>query len=145
MEESPSPAPVPAHALPYRPMAHIPIVGSVRAGTGGLAMEEPDGYELADVRNPSDYFFLRVVGDSMTPDINEGDLALVHIQPQVESGELAVAVIGGEEGTIKKVIHKPGALILQAFNPLYPPRLFTGSEMNEVRIAGKVVRTMRSW
>lgn len=137
--------PLPSNAIPYTPMSRIPIIGSVRAGAGGLAMEEPSGYEFADVRNPDEYFFLRVVGDSMTPDINEGDLALIHKQPDVESGELAVAVIDGEEGTIKKIIKKSGSLVLQAFNPAHPPRLFIGEEMNEVQIVGKVVRTVRIW
>ena len=142
--EEPAPA-LPANTIPYTPMPRIPIIGSVRAGAGGLALEEPSGYESADVRNPEEYFFLRVVGDSMTPDINEGDLALIHKQPDVESGELAVAIIDGEEGTIKKVIKKPGSLILQAFNPAHPPRIFIGEEMNSVCIVGKVIRTVRTW
>ncbi len=137
--------PLPAEAIPYTPMPRIPIMGLVRAGAGGVALEDPCGYETADVRNPEEYFFLRVVGDSMTPDISEGDLALVHKQPDVESGELAVAIIDGEEGTIKKLIKKPGSLILQAFNPAHPPRIFIGEEMNSVCIAGKVVRTVRMW
>lgn len=142
--ESPNP-PLPSGAIPYTQMPSIPIIGSVRAGAGGLALEEADGYEFADVRNPSEYFYLRVVGDSMSPDITEGDLALVHKQPEVENGELAVAIIDGEEGTIKKIILKTGSLILQAFNPSHPPRVFIGEEMNTVTIVGKVVRTVRSW
>lgn len=139
--------PLPAGAIPYSSMQRIPIIGSVRAGAGGLALEEVSGYELADVRNPEEYFFLRVVGDSMSPEINEGDLALVHRQPDIESGELAVAIINEEEGTIKKIIKRADSIVLQSFNPSpeYMPRIFIGEEMNEVRIAGKVVRTVRIW
>lgn len=137
--------PLPTDAIPYTQMPRIPVIGSVRAGAGGPALEEPDGYESADVRHPEEYFYLRVVGDSMSPDITEGDLALIHRQPDVESGALAVAVIDGEEGTIKKIIKKPGSLILQAFNPAHAPRIFIGPEMSAVTIAGKVVRTVRSW
>lgn len=99
----------------------------------------------ANVKHPSECFYLRVVGDSMEPSITEGDLALIRKQDDVESGELAAVVINGEEGTLKRVIKKDGALILQAFNPAYPPRVFTGTDINTVRIAGKVIRTEKEW
>lgn len=124
----------------------IPVIGSVRAGAGGLAFEDRDGVEPAHVQGRAeDYFYLKVVGDSMAPHINEGDLALIRIQPTAESGDLVVAIINEEEGTIKKLLKKSGALVLQAFNPEHPPRIFTGREMNSVRIVGKVVQTVRKW
>ena len=132
--------------LPYTPpRAMVPIIGSVRCGSGGLALEEPQGYEGADVANAEDYFYLRATGDSMEPDVREGDLVLVHKQPQVESGELAVVVVNGEEGMLKRVILKPGAVILQSANPAHPPRVFIGDEAQLVRIAGKAVQSIRKW
>lgn len=137
---------LPSGAIPLSELHRIRIVGTVRAGVGGLALEDPEGYEIADVRRPDDYFYLRVVGDSMAPSINEGDLALVRIQSDVESGELAVVVINGDEGTIKKVVKKSdGTIILQAFNPEYDPRIFSGRALSKVHIAGKVVKTIRNW
>lgn len=131
--------------MPYTPpRARIPIIGSVRCGSGGLALQEPLGYEGADVANAEDYFWLRATGDSMEPDVREGDLVLIHIQPDVETGELAVVVVDGEEGMLKKVIHKPGALILQSSNPAHAPRVFIGDEMRAVRIAGKAVKMQRN-
>lgn len=138
-------SPLPSNAMPVSTLYRIPIIGTVRAGAGGLALEDLEGYEMADVHNPEDYYFLRVVGDSMAPHINEGDLALIRKQDDVESGELAVVVIDGDEGTIKKIIKKPSTVILQAFNPEYPPRVFAGSELDGIHIAGKVVRTVRIW
>ena len=137
--------PLPSNAYPVDNLALVPILGSVRCGPGGLAYEELEGYELADVKNPDEYFHLRVTGDSMEPDITAGMLALVHKQEDVESGELAVVVINGDEGTLKKVIKKGGAVILQAFNPKVEPRIFTGEELSEVKIVGKVVETKRKW
>lgn len=137
---------LPSGAIPAQSLTMIPVVGCVRGGPGGLAYEDRIGEEPALIRGRAEeYFYLKVVGDSMSPDINEGDLALVHIQPNAESGELVVAIIDEEEGTIKKLIKKSGALVLQAFNSAYPPRIFTGEEMNSVRIVGKVVRTVRIW
>lgn len=136
---------LPSNAYPVDDLVLVPILGSVRCGPGGLAYEELEGYEVADVKNPDEYFHLRVTGDSMEPDIKAGMLALVHKQEDVESGELAVVVINGDEGTLKKVIKREGTIILQAFNPRVEPRIFTREELREVHIVGKVVETKRKW
>jgi repressor LexA len=81
----------------------------------------------------------------MEPEIREGNLALVHRQPNVESGELAIVVINGEEGTLKKVIIKDETLILQAFNSKYEPVSFSGEELEQIHICGKVVETKKKW
>lgn len=132
-------------AIPYTPMPLVRVAGAVRCGPGGLAIEEDLGYERADVPNAKDYIYLRATGDSMAPQICEGDLALVHLQPDVESGELAVVVIDGEEGMLKRVIKREGALILQSFNASVEPRIVVGEALNDVAIVGKVVQTVRKW
>ena len=135
-----------ADTIPYTPpRARVPIIGVVRCGAGGLALEEPLGFEGADVANAEDYFYLRATGDSMEPKIFEGDLVLIHRQPDVENGEMAVVVVDGKEGMLKQVIKKPGALILQSYNPAHPPRVFIGEEMQMVEIAGKAVSMLRKW
>ena len=123
----------------------VPVVGAVRAGYGALAFEEDLGYCSADVRSPGEYFYLVVRGDSMEPRISEGDLALVRQQPDVESGELAVVVVGGEEGTLKKVIKKKGTVILQPFNPAYPAMVYVGQDLEQIQIVGKVIETKTRW
>ena len=55
----------------------IPVIGTVKAGYGALAFEEDYGQEYARVKDPSNYFYLVVRGDSMEPRIQDGDLALV--------------------------------------------------------------------
>ena len=136
---------IPSNALPYVRGSKIPIIGTIRAGYGGIAYEEHNGFSFADVNNPEEYFFLRVTGDSMEPRIFDGNLALVHKQPDVESGELAAVIINGEEGTIKKIIKHDGALVLQAFNSAYPPRIISGPSLDEIVIVGRVVKTETPW
>lgn len=143
--ESAAPRPALPDAIPYTPMPLVRVAGAVRCGPGGLAIEEDLGYERADVPSPKDYIYLRATGDSMAPQICEGDLALVHLQPDVESGELAVVVIDGEEGMLKRVIKREGALILQSFNASVEPRIVVGEALNDVMIVGKVVQTVRKW
>ena len=136
---------LPKGAAPVRSVEKIPIIGSVRAGWNGLAYEEADGYEMADVRNPDTYFYLKVTGDSMAPQINEGDLALVHRQSTADSGDLVVALVNGGEGTIKRYVRQGAAVILQPFNPNYAPMVLAEEELEDFRIAGKVVQTVHRW
>lgn len=123
----------------------LPVIGTVKAGYGAYAFEDDYGMEPANVRNPQDYFYLIVRGDSMEPRIRSGDLALVHRQPQVESGELAVVLIDGDEGTLKRMIKKEGTVILQPFNPAYQTQFFVGAEAERLVIIGKVVETKAKW
>ena len=71
----------------------IPVVGTVRAGYDALAFEEDYGSEYASVKDPQNYFYLVVKGDSMEPRISDGDLALVHRQNTLENGDLGVMVL----------------------------------------------------
>lgn len=125
----------------------LPVLGSVRAGTGGWAIEEVIGHEYAFNLNSdtSDYYYLKVKGDSMEPRISEGDLALVKKQSDVESGDLAIVLINGDEGVIKKVIKKDDCLELHSFNAYYPVRVFSGQALQDVKIIGKVINTTRHW
>lgn len=123
----------------------LPILGTVRAGYGALAFQEYRGTEPASVHSPEEYFYLVVSGDSMEPRISSGDLALVHRQPDVESGELAVVLVDGEEGTLKRVVKRDGAVILQPFNQSYQPQIFMGEELSQLTIVGKVVETKTKW
>ena len=84
-------------------------------------------------------------GDSMEPRIREGDLALVHRQPTLESGELGVLVYGEGEGTLKKFVRRGNAIILQPFNPAYQPQVILGEDLERLHVVGKVVETKAKW
>ncbi len=123
----------------------IPIIGTVKAGFNALAYNDDLGVEYANVRNPEEYFYLIVKGDSMEPRIKDGDLALVHKQNTLNDGELGVIVYGDNEGTLKKFVKKGNTVILQPFNPEYEAKVLTGEELNDVYIAGKVIETKTKW
>ena len=141
---SEQPAEPAAPSLPYAE-SPIPVIGTVRAGYGSLAFEEDYGVEYACVKDPANYFYLVVKGDSMEPRIQDGDLALVHRQPTLENGDLGVMVFGEGEGTLKKYIQRGNAVILQPFNPAYEEKVIRGAELNQLFIAGKVVETRAKW
>lgn len=134
----------PLNAIPYTPPRNmVPVLGSVRCGEGGLAIEEKIGMESADVNNPDEYFYLNAEGDSMEPCIMEGDKVLVHRQEDVDSGDLAVVIVNGEEGTLKRVLKKQNMVILEPLNRAHETRYFVGEEINELRICGKAVEIKR--
>lgn len=139
------------NALPVETITYIPVMGTVRCGPGGVALQDIDGYLPAvNVKNPSECFYLRVTGDSMTPRIQPGDLALIRKTSDVESGQLAAVCVRDEdtdewEGMVKKLIRRGDTIILQSFNPDYPPRIFSGAEMANIVIQGKVIQTTAQW
>jgi repressor LexA len=134
------PSYLPQGTMPANDMVQIPILGTIQAGRPILVHENIEGYRSTD-RNSikgSDYFFLRVNGDSMIGSrIYPGDLVLVRKQEDVDNGDIAVILINGEEATLKRVFKKNGQLILQPENPKYEPLIFT---QGEVRIIGKIVK-----
>ena len=124
----------------------IPVIGTVKAGYGALAFEEDYGQEYARVKDPSNYFYLVVRGDSMEPRIQDGDLALVHKQDTLENGDLGVLVYGDEgEGTLKRYIQRGNCVVLQPFNPAYNELVIKGEDLNRLHIAGRVVETKAKW
>ena len=124
----------------------IPVVGTVRAGYGALAFEEDYGKEYASVKDPQNYFYLVVKGDSMEPRISDGDLALVRRQSTLENGDLGVMVYGVDgEGTLKKYLQRGNAVVLHPFNPAYENLIIKGEDLDHLYIAGKVVETKAKW
>ena len=110
----------------------IPVIGTVKAGYGALAFEEDYGQEYARVKDPSNYFYLVVRGDSM--------------EPRIQDGDLGVLVYGDEgEGTLKRYLQRGNCVVLQPFNPAYNELVIKGEDLNRLHIAGRVVETKAKW
>ena len=123
----------------------IPVIGTVKAGYGALAFEEDYGSEPANVRNPEEYLYLIVKGDSMEPRIFDGDYALVHKQSTLENGDLGVLIYGDEEATLKRFTRRGNAVVLEPFNPAYTPLVIEGEALEHLHIVGKVRETRTKW
>ncbi len=125
---------------------NIPILGTVKAGYDWLAEENITGYITdSDIvknyeKNISEYFALKVTGDSMLPLLSEGDLVIVHKQSDVESGQTAIILINGDEATVKKVIKTNDGIELHSMNPYYPKKKFSFDDIKNlpVEIIGRV-------
>lgn len=137
---------LPFGAIPYqeRPTQPIPIVGVVSCGIPLLAEDNIEGYidtPIQDITTGETYFWLRATGDSMmNVGIHEGDLLLIRQQNDVNSGDIAVVAINGDDATLKRVIKKENALILQPENPSYETKIFVGKEMETVHIRGRLMK-----
>lgn len=132
-------------ALPKKPDGQnwVPVLGAVRAGMPIDAVEMIEDWEqlTPEMARNGTHVGLRVVGDSMEPRFRAGDVVIVHVQPDIESGEIGIVIINGDTATIKKIIKQDGGIMLVASNPSYAPRFFTNEDMDTmpVRIFGKVV------
>ena len=133
-----SPAPIPPGFIPMPKMRKVPLVGSIACGTPILAEQNIDG----SVDAPEDIrcdFALRCKGDSMIDaGIHDGDAVYIRIQPEVENGEIA-AVRVGEEATLKRVYYDGTTLTLMPANASFAPMVYTGPQLNDVHIEGRVV------
>lgn len=123
----------------------LPVYGDVSAGIGINAEQRIIGWETASNEyDESEYFYLLVDGDSMSPEINDGDYVLVHSQETIENGQIAVVVVDGE-GFVKKIELEEDHITLISINHSYLPRTFVGYEMNRVHIIGHVVEMKRKF
>jgi len=122
----------------------IPVVGRVTAGLPMYAQQEWDGGLVVDAElfRGDNLFALRVRGDSMTgAGILDGDLAVCEPRQFAHDGEIVVALIGGEEATVKRFFRRGDRIELRPENPDYAP---LDLDLGEVLVQGKVVGVQRA-
>jgi repressor LexA len=130
-------------AIERRPVRHIPLVGNVAAGTGVFADEniEESVPVPEDFTGAGQLFMVRVRGDSMVDaGILDGDYVVVRQQPDADPGEVVVAGIPGDEGTVKTFLRRRGKIVLRPENPTMSEMVF---DPGDVSIYGKVVTLLR--
>ena len=121
----------------------IPLLGTIAAGEPIEAIEDKETIEVQkDLLSKSgEHFALRVQGNSMIDEgILDGSIVIIRKQPTVENGETAIALINGNEVTLKKIYKEKNGFRLQPANPNLKP-IFT----KKLTIQGKVVSVIRSF
>ena len=135
-----------ASLLPADKIRMIPIYESVSAGFGAYADNCITGYTPCYIVNDEEAqntLCITVQGDSMYPKIENGDLVQVLRQDWAENGQIAVVLIDGENGLVKKFQQDKDAITLISINPEYPPKVFEGVERTRVRILGVVKKIIK--
>ena len=131
------------------PIVSIPLLGTVKAGYNYLAQENWIGNIDIDKKlaDSGEFFALTVKGDSMFPVLVEDDIVIVKKQEDFENGDIVVAIINGDEATIKKGKKSDNSILLQPLNTSYEPLIFTNEEMKSipVEIVGIVKQLKRDF
>ncbi len=147
-EDDPAPQKPNGRLLDQSHIYMIPVYETVSAGFGAYADDHIIGYEpvyLSNEREAKETLAITVKGDSMYPKIEEGDLVIVHQQDYFENGDIVVAVLtGADEGFVKRAFQNSNKLSLESINPSYPPMTFSGTKINEIRIAGVVTKIIKN-
>lgn len=121
----------------------IPVYGAVAAGVPIAAITDIEDYEeiTEGMAATGEFAALRIRGDSMEPRMAEGDVVIVRVQDSVESGDIAIVLVDGEDATCKRVMRTEEGLVLVSTNPKYAPMFYSNRELaaGRVRIFGKVV------
>lgn len=127
---------MPSNILPMPAMVSRPRLGSIACGEPILAEQNIEGYDQIPDFVKCD-FTLLCKGDSMIgARIHDGDIVCIKQQPEVENGQIAAVLVDGDEATLKRFYFENGTVTLQAENPAYPPKVFTGDDVNKARVLG---------
>lgn len=124
------------------------VYGSIPAGVPMECIEDIiDTEEIpADMlKGGKQYFGLKVKGNSMEPDYLDGDTLILEKADDCESGDDAVIMVNGNDGTFKRVFKNENGIILQPLNPQYAPLVFTNEQIEDlpVKIIGIVEEIRR--
>lgn len=92
------------------------------------------------IKHPAATFYMRVIGDSMSDEIREGDILVVDRAAEAEEGDIVIVRIFNDF-TVKKLSMKDGGIQLLANNGAYPPIEMTADMDFEIR--GKVLWSIR--
>jgi len=122
----------------------IPLLGRIAAGTPVEAIASPETLNFADFAGSTETFALQVRGDSMIEDhICSGDYVLVERVTQARDGEIVVALVNGDETTLKRFYREPGGMIrLQPANSAMDPILVRGEDL---QLQGRVLAVLRKY
>lgn len=127
-----------------RPATDIPLLGRIAAGTPVESVAQRETLSFADFAGNPNVFALEVRGNSMIDDhICDGDHILLERVSQAHDGEIVVALVGGEETTLKRLYREPGDQIrLQPANSTLKPIIVPA---REVQIQGRLLAVLRKY
>jgi len=137
----------PRGAMPVEAAAtELPVMGRIAAGTPIEAISEVASHVAVPqqmLRGGRSHYALEVKGDSMIEaGINDGDIVVIEEGATAENGDIVVALVEGQEATLKRLRRKGGMIALEAANPAYETRVFRD---DQVAVQGKLVGLIRSY
>ena len=140
-------APLPRGAMPISVSAvDLPVMGRIAAGVPIEAISEVSHHIAVPgsmLAGQERHYALEVKGDSMIEaGINDGDVVVIREQDTAENGDIVVALVEGEEATLKRLRRRGGSVALEPANRNYETKIY-GSD--QVAVQGKLVGLMRRY
>jgi repressor LexA len=123
----------------------LPMLGFVAAGSPIEAVASAESISVPEtlVAGRRDTYVLRVRGESMIDEqIRDGDWVVVEDRKSADNGEMVIALVGGQDATLKKFYREAGRVRLQPANPTMQPIYV---DFDNVQIQGVVVGVMRKY
>ena len=131
-------------SAPANDVIEIPLHGRIAAGVPIEALEGQTTLPVpAALLGAGEHYALEVSGDSMIEaGILDGDYALVRRTDTARDGEIVVALIRGEEATLKYLRREAGMIRLDPANGAYEPQIY---RPGEVEVQGKLAGLLRRY
>jgi repressor LexA len=126
-------------------MRELPVLGKIAAGTPIEAIQhERDRMSVSEsLLGAGEHYILEIQGDSMiNAGILDGDHVIIRKGDTANSGEIVVALVMGEEATLKRLRRKGASIALEAANPAYETRIFGP---DQIQVQGKLVGLIRRY
>ncbi|MEE4317239.1 transcriptional repressor LexA [Erythrobacter dokdonensis] len=139
-----APAAARAAPEPANDVIELPLHGRIAAGAPIEALEGQSTLPVpAALLGPGEHYALEVSGDSMIEaGIFDGDFALVRRTDTARDGEIVVALVRGEEATLKYLRKESGMVRLDPANGAYEPQIY---RPEEVQVQGKLAGLLRRY
>lgn len=127
----------------------IKVLGHVAAGIPINAIEDIiDTEEITEeMARTGEFFGLQIKGDSMLPDLHNGDIVIVRQQDDAENGDTVIATVNGNDAVCKRLRKYSDGILLLSNNSNYEPMEFSNKDIIDmpVKILGKVVELRRKF
>ncbi len=138
--------PTPAHSGNGNGLAEVPMLGRIAAGTHLHGIEQPAEYLNIPpdmLGGPGKHFCLEVDGESMIDaGIQDGDTVIIEETNTARNGSIVVALVDGEETTLKYIHKKGDKVALEPANKDHETRIFGP---DRVTVQGRLVGLLRKY
>lgn len=123
----------------------LPLYGRIAAGTPIEALR--DNSSFVDVPSAmlgrGEHYALQVEGDSMIEaGIFDGDTVIIERSESADNGAIVVALVDGQEATLKRIRRRGNSIALEPANPSYETRIFPP---DRVRVQGRLIGLIRRY
>ncbi|UWR81905.1 transcriptional repressor LexA [Phaeobacter inhibens] len=124
----------------------LPVMGRIAAGVPIEAINQVShqvAVPASMLSAQGQHFALEVRGDSMIEaGINDGDIVVIRETAVADNGDVVVALVEGQEATLKRIYRKGSTIALEAANPAYETRRYP---QDQVKVQGRLVGLIRTY